>query len=47
MSPSQPQYKIRANSRCKTHPVGTILIFTGPRSTIANGWTALDKVKQP
>lgn len=41
MGRSQIQYVIVANRRCTTHRPGTTLVYTGPRSGVANGWTVL------
>jgi hypothetical protein len=38
MSRAQPQYWIQATKRCTTHPAGTWILYTGPRSGIAKGW---------
>ncbi|KAF0123957.1 MAG: hypothetical protein FD152_3179 [Xanthobacteraceae bacterium] len=44
---SQPLYLIRATRRCATHPPGSLLWFTGPRSSIARGWRAVSGAHRP
>lgn len=39
-----PQYRIIATKRCKTHPPGSLLIYTGPRNGVASGWRVLGRV---
>lgn len=41
MGRSQPQYRIVANRRCKTHKPGTQITYTGPRGEVSPGWTVL------
>lgn len=43
MNRAQPQYAIRANRQCKTHPPGTELVYTGPRSGIGPGWNVIGR----
>ena len=38
-----PQYLIVANSRCRTHPPGYNMIYTGPRSGVSPGWTVIHR----
>ena len=38
-----PQYVIRANRNCKTHPAGYTMVYTGPRNGVCKGWTILSR----
>jgi hypothetical protein len=44
MGRSQPQYVIRANRNCKTHPFGCEIVYTGPRTGCPKGWTVVKPV---
>lgn len=44
MGKTQAQYLIRANSRCKTHPEGTEIVYTGPRNAVSPGWTIIKRI---
>lgn len=46
MNHAQPQYYIRANSRCRTHARGAVIVYTGPRSGIPRGWTYAGRVPE-
>jgi hypothetical protein len=47
MERSQPQYLIQANSRCKTHPPGMKIVYTGPRGNISPGWKVISGPHRP
>lgn len=46
MTRAQPQYLMRANRLCKTHPFGSLLVFTGSRRGKPRGWTILYRLHQ-
>ena len=46
MSPAQTQYLIVANRNCATHPRGTRLVYTGPRSGVPRGWSVIGRCWQ-
>lgn len=42
---SQPLYRIRATRRCRTHPPGTEIDYTGPRNAVTRGWKIIGRYK--
>lgn len=46
MTRGQPQYLIRANRNCKTHPRGMTMVMTGPRNSVTRGWTVVCRYHQ-
>jgi hypothetical protein len=44
---AQSQYLIVATKRCRTHREGTLLLFTGPRQSVAKGWRVIARADRP
>ena len=42
---SQSVYKIKASARCRTHPAGAVIYYTGPRANVPNGLTVVERVE--
>lgn len=42
---AQAQYLIEATRKCATHPPGSRIIYTGPRSGVAKGWRIIRRYR--